>query len=533
MTYIKNALLVITALLIVTASNAKEQQALKNIKEKPIVVVIPSYNNKDWYKKNLDSIFNQKYENYRVLYINDYSEDGTGELVEAYVKKCKQEHRFTLLNNPANRGVMANHYHAVHLCEDHEIVVNVDGDDWLKHQHVLQKINETYQDPNVWMTYGQFEYLIPTKEKNTFITQKGFCKKIGKKTVRTRSYRASKWLTSHLRTFYAGLFKHIKLKDFLIRGTFFRSTADIAMMMPMLEMANGKCKFIDEILYTYNCITPTNIFKKRNKEQTYNSHTIRSREKYSPLQKDGIPMGNVPKNANVDLLIFSVNPYCLQKSLESIYCYISGINTIYILYTPSEKTQKTYEKLQKEFKTVTFIPTKRDNFKFLFEEIISSTNNNHILLSKDTMIVKDFVNISKCMQLMEQTHAYGFYLSLGKNIKKNMYLRRTQQTPIHVKIIHDIYAWQFTYGEYDWRRPNNTSMTMYRKKDIIKSVKDITYDSYQTLEKIWNNQLFDLSEVGLFFENSKALEIESGNKKPAINIFQSFLLKNTQIKEVT
>ena len=44
--------------------------------EKPMVVVIPSYNNIKWYKKNLDSVLNQKYQNFRVILIDDVLTSG-------------------------------------------------------------------------------------------------------------------------------------------------------------------------------------------------------------------------------------------------------------------------------------------------------------------------------------------------------------------------------------------------------------------------------------------------------------------------
>ena len=55
--------------------------------EKHIVVVVPSRNNSQWYKKNLDSVLNQKYSNYQVIYIDDQSTDNNGILVENYLKK--------------------------------------------------------------------------------------------------------------------------------------------------------------------------------------------------------------------------------------------------------------------------------------------------------------------------------------------------------------------------------------------------------------------------------------------------------------
>src|SRR3989304_6153185 len=48
-----------------------------NFNEKPIVVVIPSYNNKQWYQKNLDSVLTQNYHNFRIIFIDDASPDGT------------------------------------------------------------------------------------------------------------------------------------------------------------------------------------------------------------------------------------------------------------------------------------------------------------------------------------------------------------------------------------------------------------------------------------------------------------------------
>ena len=98
-------------------------------KEKPFVIVIPSYNNAQWYDQNLSSVFNQKYSNYRVIYIDDCSTDNTYGLVKKYIEKHNQTKRVTLLRNKSNHGAMANHWRANHLCQDHEIIIDLDGDD--------------------------------------------------------------------------------------------------------------------------------------------------------------------------------------------------------------------------------------------------------------------------------------------------------------------------------------------------------------------------------------------------------------------
>ena len=125
--------------------------------ERRIVVVVASYNNQLYYRRNLDSIFTQNYENYHVLYINDCSTDSTLALVEAYVKNKRATDRVTVIANKERRGALANHYYVIHEhCKDTDLVVIVDGDDWLFDTNVFSHLNSVYKDPNVWMTYGQF-----------------------------------------------------------------------------------------------------------------------------------------------------------------------------------------------------------------------------------------------------------------------------------------------------------------------------------------------------------------------------------------
>jgi hypothetical protein len=51
--------------------NAVDQAAAEPMVENPLVVIIPSYKNAKYYKQNLDSVFNQNYTNYRVIYVAD------------------------------------------------------------------------------------------------------------------------------------------------------------------------------------------------------------------------------------------------------------------------------------------------------------------------------------------------------------------------------------------------------------------------------------------------------------------------------
>lgn len=244
--------------------------------EKPMVVIIPSYNNEAYCEKNLTSVFSQQYENYRVIYIDDCSTDGMYEKVRQVIDKADQWDRVTLIRNEERMGAMANWYRAVHLCKDSEVVVNLDGDDWLARPDVLNIVNETYQDSNVWMTYGQFMFYPSEKI--------GFCQAFPDFIIKNNMYRRCQWVSSHLRTFYAGLFKKIKKEDFMHEGKFFPVTCDQAMMFPLLEMAGEHVKFIPEILYVYNRENPLNDGKIDEYFVSYIEHVIRFRRPYQPLE---------------------------------------------------------------------------------------------------------------------------------------------------------------------------------------------------------------------------------------------------------
>lgn len=245
--------------------------------EKKIIVVVPSYKNALWYLPNLLSICEQQYDNFHVIYIDDCSPDQTGDLVEKFIQNNKLDHRITLIKNKVRVGALHNLYTAIHSCSDDAIIVTVDGDDWLACNNVLQIINEAYHSQNVWLTYGQF---VMFPEKRT-----GFCQELPPENVARNDYRNCGGY-SHLRTFYAGLFKKIKKEDLCHEGQFYPMSWDVAMMTPMFEMAQGKYKFIPHITYVYNTATTLNDFKVDAQLQWNLDVEIRQKTPYQPIVRD-------------------------------------------------------------------------------------------------------------------------------------------------------------------------------------------------------------------------------------------------------
>lgn len=279
--------LLLQALLFILPLSAQALDELDD--EKPFVIIIPSHNNMDWYKDNLDSVFNQKYSNYRVIYIADAPTDGTDQLVEEYIEQNQQQNRVTFLKNPEQRGVLACMCEAVFSCRKEEIIVDLEGCDWLAHDDVLSYLNSIYADPDVWMTYGQFMYY-PSYTK-------GFAAPIPQDVIDSNGFRNLSGCVTHVRTFYAALFQEIEKEDLLNDGRFFPEAGDLAYLIPMLEMSGSHVRFIPDVLYFFNYTFPASSHRAGSALEAEMDKKIRSKNKYFPLPE--LPFSAISPPASI------------------------------------------------------------------------------------------------------------------------------------------------------------------------------------------------------------------------------------------
>ena len=208
-----------------------------------IVVVTPFYNPGDFIEQCVASLITQKYDNYKMLFIDDASTDG------AYEKLPLDDARGTFIKNDVRKTALENLHNAImNHCEPDDIVVLVDGDDWLPNKNVLSYINDFYSAHDCWIMYGQSSWTDGRRGFASAYSEKEF-----------NSLRKTPFKVSHLRTFRAGLYQKIQeqdpgfssMKD--LNGDFYKMTYDVAIMFPIMEMAGyDKVKFNDTILYTYN-----------------------------------------------------------------------------------------------------------------------------------------------------------------------------------------------------------------------------------------------------------------------------------------
>lgn len=112
------------------------------VKEKDnykISIIIPNYNYAKWINKCLSSIEKQTYKNYEVIFIDDLSTDNSIEIAKEFINRIPIK-IVKLKQKRYNGGARNEGY--LYISKDTDYIWYLDSDDWLKDEHVLEKIND-------------------------------------------------------------------------------------------------------------------------------------------------------------------------------------------------------------------------------------------------------------------------------------------------------------------------------------------------------------------------------------------------------
>jgi len=242
-----------------------------------IKIITCFWNVEEYIEKCISSVMSQNFSNFKMYLIDDISTDNTISIIK---KLIKNDDRFILIENSEKKFKLKNLDNLLmdeSKFDDEDIIVELDGDDWLHNNNVLSLINDKYlNDKNLWITNGSFIY-----SDGRF----GFSSKVNPETVRTDTF-----LFSHLRTWKTHLWRNINEESFIdTNGEYFKSGGDAAYSFPMIEMAGEKhYKYIPDILYVYNEQNPRNDHKPGSGsgnafEQVRCSNIIRNSPKYKKI----------------------------------------------------------------------------------------------------------------------------------------------------------------------------------------------------------------------------------------------------------
>ena len=243
------------------------------MEENPIKfnIITTCYNVEQWIDKCISSVKEQTYPNWKMFIADDCSTDDTLKVIQ------ENKHPQIMFGQPgAKSGNLSNQVNLIRQFSDPDsIIIHLDGDDWLADHGVLEHLKEMYYSCSWTLaTYGNYR---STDGRPSVCAQRR----------PYESYRYSiieGWKYSHLRTYKRFLFDHVKnedLKDSF--GNYFPFAPDVALFLPILEMAAERVGYCDRINAIYNRHNALNEDKVNLQEQVRCALEIYRKPSYSRL----------------------------------------------------------------------------------------------------------------------------------------------------------------------------------------------------------------------------------------------------------
>ena len=126
-------------------------------------IILPVYNSKDFILDTLNSIIHQTYKNWRLVLIDDNSNDGTSELITDFINNKISKKKIVFIKNNKNKGQAYSRNLALKYCNS-EYVAFIDSDDlWEKNK--LKKQIKYMIDYGYSFTYSDYKTLKKNKIK--------------------------------------------------------------------------------------------------------------------------------------------------------------------------------------------------------------------------------------------------------------------------------------------------------------------------------------------------------------------------------
>jgi glycosyltransferase involved in cell wall biosynthesis len=320
-----------------------------------IVILSTLWNASRFIPQFVSSIKSQTYKNFKVIVVDDNSSDKSFELLK---KLTNGDNRFTIIKNETQKFKTQNFYEIIHnrnLVNDNDIIIELDGDDSFYGNNVVDKVNNHFKDPNLWI--AGYRWRDNRGQKSPF-----------KHPPNPDNPRSQTWSYSAMRVFKAFLFKNIRQNDLMFEGHFIRAANDVAYGMPMLEMSGREhFKSFNDVTYLYNwhdknTHSKTSSVRDTGLQKRTEKH-IYSLPRYSKLKLQGVIGYN--KNTVVPPKVTNI------ENSEKI----SKIKDMVKVIKPTETTIEVTPEVQKIVNIVPKI-TNNNNIKKIVSQVITSPKEN-------------------------------------------------------------------------------------------------------------------------------------------------------------
>ena len=198
-------------------------------------------------------------------------------------------------------------------------------------------------------------------------------------------------------------------------------SADSPLMYPIVEMSGFHSMFIPDKSYIWNAANPISQGHINGNKQLEVNRLVTTWEKYSPLASPLISPGNLYKDCNADLLIFSIdNPLHCFTLVKSCLANISNLNKIYLLYESCENNKNTYEEINRLSSCIQLVQIDENSSKLnvIFEKLRNELEE-HVIISDDNYCAHSPIDVSWCIQELERT--FAIWIVSFKKYRKRAY----------------------------------------------------------------------------------------------------------------
>lgn len=235
-----------------------------------IVVITPAFNCSQKIERTLYSIAGQTYHNWRMIVIDDMSNDNTLQKVKNFSERNNLEEKIKVISRQEKFGETRNTFDIVNSLDENDIVVRVDAGDFITDLGCFEYINALYNqyDPAVLWTAHRWAF-----------TDNNISGPIDPKI----SVYEQPWSSSHLKTFRVKDFLGLNEKNFKDDlGNWIMIGCDQAVFLPMMERARRKGRrliFFPRVMYHYDIDLddPQLFTKKRSIDQKHSAEMTRAR----------------------------------------------------------------------------------------------------------------------------------------------------------------------------------------------------------------------------------------------------------------
>ena len=204
------------------------------------VFVVPMFNASKTLSRMLHSVCGQSYENWKLILIDDVSNDNEKNECRKIINQFKNLYEDKILDiwNYYKKWEVENVLNGISLCDNNDIICRLDADDWLTDLDGLAIIDSAYKQTNCEILWTAHRW--------------GFSdKNISAAMPNDADPYKYPWVSSHLKTFRKYLLNYVNIENYKNQnGEFVKRAGDQAIYLPALSKTNKRF-FLPRVIYHY------------------------------------------------------------------------------------------------------------------------------------------------------------------------------------------------------------------------------------------------------------------------------------------